>query len=165
MAKPSLTVVSVLRATASKIENSAAYQWGHMGLCNCGFLAQEITKLKKEEIHARAMQGHGDWNEQLNDYCPTSGLPMDDLISEMLSVGFDSDDLKHLEKLSAPDVLQTLQERSLLHNVKADVVIYLRTWAKLVESQLLEQIQLTELVHVTDLSLHQHLAIGRLHNP
>jgi hypothetical protein len=149
MAKPSLNVVSILRATASKIENSSAYQWGHMGLCNCGFLAQEITKLKKEEIHARAMQGHGDWNEQLNDYCPTSGLPMDDLISEILAFGFDSDDLKHLEKLSSPDVLLSfpINERNLRHNVKMDVVKYLKAWATQLEFRLLQGIQLTELVH------------------
>jgi hypothetical protein len=34
-----------------------------MGACNCGFLAQEITHLRKAEIHSRAMQSTGDWNE------------------------------------------------------------------------------------------------------
>jgi hypothetical protein len=116
-----------------------------MGLCNCGFLAQEITHFTKAEIHQRAMQRHGDWSEQLNDYCPTSGLPMDDLISELLAFGFDADDLRHLEKLSDGRVLRhiPLHERDLKHNLKKDVVKYLKTWATLLEDELLSKIKIT----------------------
>ena len=103
MAKISFELIQVIRQTAENIAQSPLYQWGHMGSCNCGFLAQEITRLNKDDIHFRAMQGYGDWNEQLNDYCPTSGLLMDDLISKMIAFGFDTDDLKHLEKLSNPE--------------------------------------------------------------
>jgi len=131
MARPSLQLIHTLRATALNLQNSNLYQWGHMGACNCGFLAQEITHLRKEEIHTRAMQRYGDWNEQLNDYCPTSGLAMDDLISELLAVGFDIDDLKKLERLSDAKVLQSLtpDKRNLTRNIKADVVLYINTWA------------------------------------
>jgi hypothetical protein len=144
MARASLEIVQVLRKTADKIECSTTYQWGHMGLCNCGFLAQEITQLKKEEIHSRAMQRYGDWREQLNDYCPTSGYPIDDLISEMIAFGFDRDDLAHLEKLSDPRVLQNLPDdaRHLQHNQQHDVVKYLMAWANLVEQDLIDHIML-----------------------
>ena len=142
MAHVSIAVIDTLRATASKIESDTRYQWGHMGLCNCGFLAQEITKLSKSEIHTRAMQRHGDWTEQLNDYCPTSGLPMDQLIDELIAFGFTGDDLRHLEKLSDGQILRTLpiHQRNLQYNSKKDVVTYLRTWATLLEEQLLGQI-------------------------
>jgi hypothetical protein len=145
MAKPGLEIVSVLRTTAKKIEGSNSYQWGHMGLCNCGFLAQEITHFTKAEIHQRAMQRHGDWTEQLNDYCPTSGLPMDDLISELLSFGFDANDLKHLEKLSDGKVLRLIpvDQRDLKHNIKKDVVKYLKIWANLLEEELVANIKIT----------------------
>lgn len=73
MARASFEIIQALRNTAQTISKSTTYQWGHMGLCNCGFLAQEITHLRKEQIHTRAMQRHGDWTEQLNDYCFTSG--------------------------------------------------------------------------------------------
>ncbi len=144
MAHVSIAVIDTLRATASKIESDTRYQWGHMGLCNCGFLAQEITKLSKSEIHTRAMQRHGDWTEQLNDYCPTSGLPMDQIIDELIAFGFSADDLRHLEKLSDGQILRSLpiHERNLHYNIKRDVVKYLRTWANLVEDQLLGQITL-----------------------
>ena len=137
MARPSLEIIDALRNTARKLEVSPNYQWGHMGLCNCGFLAQEITHLRKDEIHARAMAGHGDWTEQLNDYCPTSGLPLDRVIDELLIAGFDIDDLKHLERLSSPVVLKSLppEKRHLRRNVKSDVICYINGWARLLENE------------------------------
>ena len=144
MAKASIDLIKALRNTAQALEASPNYQWGHMGSCNCGFLAQEITKLNKAEIHGRAMQKYGDWNDQLNDYCPTSGLLMDDLITELMSAGLSIDDLKHLEKLSDTKVLQSLpaKDRYLEHNNKSHVITYIRAWAKLLEQQLVESLQL-----------------------
>ena len=60
MAKASEDLIQSLRVTARNIERNSTYQWGHMGACNCGFLAQEVTKLTKDEIHRRAMERHGD---------------------------------------------------------------------------------------------------------
>lgn len=147
MAKISVELIQVIRKTAETIAKSPIYQWGHMGACNCGFLAQQITQLKKNEIHTRAMQGYGDWTEQLNDYCPTSGMPMDNLISEMVAFGFDTDDLKNLERLSDKRVLATLPfpDQGLLYNVKSDVAIYLKSWADLLENELIDQITLPDL--------------------
>lgn len=144
MAKASVELIEALRKTANKLSNSTNYQWGHMGACNCGFLAQEVTQFRKEEIHARAMQRYGDWSEQLNDYCPTSGLPFDELISELIAFGFDSEDLKNLERLSDGTVLRALpiEQRNLAHNKKADVILYLNTWADQLEKQLIENIKL-----------------------
>jgi hypothetical protein len=145
MARKSLEIISMLRKTAQSIASSNDYQWGHMGACNCGFLAQEISHLQKNEIHKRAMERYGDWYEQLNDYCPSSGFLMDDLISEILTFGFDVDDLKHLEKLSDARILRSLPvvERNLRHNVKGDVVKYMLAWASLLEYKLLSRISIT----------------------
>lgn len=147
MANARFELIQTLRATAHKLQHNSSYQWGHMGLCNCGFLAQEITSLTKDEIHRRAMQRHGDWSEQLNDYCPTSGLPMDDLIDELVHFGFTLEELRHLERLSDQAVLQRLpiEKRYLTHNVKADVIVYLNTWADQLEETLLANISLNEL--------------------
>ncbi len=114
-----------------------------MGCCNCGFLAQEISHLRKEEIHARALQRSGDWTEQLNDYCPQSGIQMDDLISEMLSFGFDRCDLKNLERLSDPAILKSISApvKHLKHNVKKDVLVYLYAWAEMIEAKLLDEVR------------------------
>ncbi len=142
MAKPTLELIQILRAAAKKLEASPRYQWGHMGACNCGFLAQQVTRLSQAEIHRRALLRCGDWSEQLNDYCPVNGLPFDDVITELIAIGFDSDDLKHLERLSDPKILRTLplSGRNLRHNVKTDVVKYMKTWAGILEDELLPDI-------------------------
>lgn len=147
MANIRFELIQALKTTARKIEHNTSYQWGHMGLCNCGFLAQEITSLSKDEIHRRAMQRHGDWSEQLNDYCPASGLPMDDLIDQLVNFGFTLEELRHLERLSDQAVLQRLplEKRYLSHNVKVDVIVYLNVWANLLEESLLDAISLKEL--------------------
>jgi hypothetical protein len=144
MAEIDIKTIAMLRNTASRIEKSPHYQWGHMGSCNCGFLAQEITHLNKEQIHSRAMEGVGDWREQLEDYCPTSGMRMDDIITAIVNAGFSTDDLKHLERLSDPLILRSfpLADRNLRHNLGADVTKYLRRWADLLESKLLEEIEI-----------------------
>lgn len=140
-----LNKIEALRGAAKRMEGSTAYQWGHMGLCNCGFLAQEVTALTKEEIHRRAMLRHGDWTEQLNDYCATSGLPMDDLISELIAFGFTRDELAHLERVSDPRVLHRIPNaQELRHNCKADVIRYLRAWAEVLEGEVIQGIRLPE---------------------
>jgi hypothetical protein len=149
MARHELSVIQLLRHTAQELKNCTDYQWGHMGSCNCGFLARKITSLPKNEIHSFAMQRSGNWSEQLNDYCPGSGLPMDNIISDMIAFGFDTEDLRHLEHLSDRTILQTLpQERQhLIRHSKADVIVYLEAWATLLESRLIEEISLP--VHET----------------
>ncbi len=146
MAKANIQLIQALRNTAKNLEDSDQYQWGHMGSCNCGFLAQEISNLSKEQIHSGAMQKYGDWNDQLNDYCPTSGMLMDDLISQMLSVGLDTDDLKHLEKLSDTKVLRRLpaSDRHLSQNKKTDVIKYMKAWIDLMEEQLTNSIDVPQ---------------------
>jgi myosin heavy subunit len=148
MAKATVHVIEALRATISNLEKGASYQWGHMGSCNCGNLAQVITNKNKAEIHQSAMLRHGDWNEQLFDYCPTSGLPIDHIIDEMVAFGFTTKDLSHLEKLSDPEVLQniSLEKRYLKHNIKADVILYLKTWSNLLEKQLIQKISIEDAI-------------------
>lgn len=147
MAKPNQELIAAIRRASKKIREGSDYQWGHMGKCNCGHLAQELTHLSKEEIHRSAMAKSGDWSEQVLDYCPTSGFLMDQLIGTMLEAGLDRTDLICLEKLSSPTVLQRIQaaRKPLNHNVKADVTLYMNTWADILEERMLEKIQLPEI--------------------
>ncbi|QJW91962.1 hypothetical protein HNV11_22550 [Spirosoma taeanense] len=153
MARPTPELIDALRRTAQKLTNGAPYQWGHMGGCNCGNLAQELTKLSKDQIHRYAMQRYGDWNEQVKDYCSTSQMPIDLVINEMLNAGLTLEDLKHLEKLDDRLVLLQfpLEKRFLKHNVRDDVVAYMHAWANLLEEQLLDKIQLSDLQPATQL--------------
>lgn len=151
MAKASVEIVEALRNTVKKLKKGSPYMWGHMGSCNCGNLAQEITRFSKAEIHAYALQGSGDWNEQLNDYCESSQMPMDLLIFELLTFGFSVEDLQYLEYVSDPKVLERLpaDKRYLRRNYRDDVVVYMSEWADLLEDQLLNSISLKSLTETT----------------
>ena len=145
MAKSTPELINALRNTANKLKKSTNYEWGHMGSCNCGFLAQEVTQLSKAEIHQYAMRRTGDWSEQINEYCPSSGLPIDLIISDMINIGMDLEDIKNLEKLSDPGVLSKLpgEKKHLKHNVRDDVVLYLFTWAEMLEEQMIDNIDIS----------------------
>lgn len=146
MATASKNLIGALRRTAKKLEKTDNYQWGHMGACNCGFLAQEITHLSKDEIHEYAMRKSGDWAEQVNDYCARSGYHIDLLINVLLQSGITKEDLVHLERLSDQTILQTipLDQRYLHHNKKEDVILYINAWANLLEKQLQHVPQMQE---------------------
>ena len=139
MAKPSLRLISSLRETAKNLTNGANYQWGHMGSCNCGNLAQVLTPFTKAEIHKFAMEKSGDWSEQIQDYCPTSGYPMDMLIEELLKQGLTETDLQNLEYLSDKEILLRMG-RYVDRNNRVDVIDYLKEWADLLEEQLIKPI-------------------------
>ncbi|MEZ0540732.1 hypothetical protein [Fibrella arboris] len=144
MARPTPELIDALRRTARNVAQGAPYQWGHMGSCNCGNLAQELTRMTKDQIHQYAMQRYGDWNEQVADYCDTSQLPFDVIINQMLQAGLSLEDLRHLEKLDDRDVLRRfpIEQRFLKHNRRDDVVTYLHEWANLLEERLLNRIKL-----------------------
>jgi len=139
MANANPELIAALRRAASKLSKGAPYQWGHMGSCNCGNLAQELTGLSKGEIHAYALRKYGDWTEQSMDFCGDSGMPMDLLISQLLENGLSIEDLKNLEKLEDQDVLNNLSggKRHLTHNKREDVIAYMLSWADLLERKYL----------------------------
>ncbi|GAB2573788.1 hypothetical protein [Spirosoma areae] len=147
MARPTLELIYALRQTTQNLKKGAHYQWGHMGSCNCGNLAQQLTRLSKDQIHQYAMQRYGDWNEQTDGYCSNSQMPIDLLINEMLNVGLMLEDLKHLEKLDDREVLSQLplEQRFLKYNVREDVIAYMNAWANLLEEKLLDKIILPNL--------------------
>jgi len=143
MATPNKKLIEAIRSAALKINISNNYQWGHMGACNCGFLAQELSDLSKGQIHEYAMRGHGDWTEQVEGFCPTSNFPMDLLISELISNGLKLEDLINLERLKDKEVLNLIpmeKRNSLKHNSAKDVSLYMTTWADLLESKINEKL-------------------------
>jgi len=137
MATPSPRLIGALRDAANRIAGGSPYEWGHMGRCNCGHLAQSLTPLTADEIHALALRRSGDWSEQSTLYCSTSGLELDALIDLLLEAGLAPSDLRTLENLSDPRVLRRLPpgERDLLRNQRSHAVTYMRAWADLLEEQ------------------------------
>ncbi len=140
MATATTALRDALVSTAARLRDGATYQWTHMGACNCGHLAQTVTRISRAELHAMALERPGDWSEQVIEYCPTSGLPIDHVIATMLRLGLTACDLAHLERLTSPEVLALLppDERYLDYRTRDDVVRYLETWAALLARQLHE---------------------------
>lgn len=150
-------LVEALRATAARLQAGAEYRWTHMGSCNCGHLAQTVTRLSPAEIHRLALQKPGDWGEQAveyrppTEYCPTSGLPIDHVIQALLDLGLSRDDLRHLERLSDVEVLRRLpvERRNLDQRQRRDVVVYLRTWADLLEEEWMATVEVPSAIRGT----------------
>jgi hypothetical protein len=138
MARSSLALVVALRQTAARLAANATYAWGHLGMCNCGHLVQTLCDLVPARIHAVALEGDGDWEMLANAYCPTSGHAIDDIITALIDAGLSTEDIGHLEKLNDPAILAALPggHRWLTRNQRADVIVYLETWATLLERDL-----------------------------
>lgn len=137
MAYAKLRLVHALRVTAARLREGAPYSWGHLGMCNCGHLAQTVTKRSKREIHEAALARGGEWRDRARDYCPTSGFPIDEIIRELLDCGLGPTDLADLEYLSDERVRRRIPGRPhLRRNVRDDLILYLETWASLLDEEL-----------------------------
>jgi hypothetical protein len=139
MAQPTPELIAALRETALRLRDGADYRWTHQGACNCGHLAQTITRLSKAEIHAMAVEKEGIWEDHVIAHCSYSGYPIDHIIDKMLEIGLSYDDIRHLEKLSSPVVLRRLSDgRTYLdYRQREDVVTYMELFADLLQEQLL----------------------------
>jgi len=126
-------LINALRNAATSISVGSHYEWGHMGSCNCGHVAQQLTSFTREEIHRYAMEKHGDWSEQALDFCPQSGMTMDLLIGELTSKGLTTNDMIDLERLSNKEILRKVGVQGLNKNSKDNVVVYMNAWADLLQ--------------------------------
>lgn len=145
MAQANILLIEALRETAARLRNGAHYAWGNHGACNCGNLAQVVTKLSKEEILAYLHTGIGEWSELAEDYCGITNAPAGLLISKLQEIGLTPTDIHNLEYLEDKNVLQHLPGgfRWLQRNVREDVIVYFETFAVLLEEQLAEKVSFT----------------------
>ena len=137
MAKSNPELIDALRTTAQRLSDGAHYEWGHMGRCNCGHLLQTITKMTAHEIVQAADYHLDEWTEHAKDYCEGTGYALDTLFLTLQEMGFDYQDVIHLENLSDHRVLQQLgqEPRYLRRNCVSDVTLYMHTLADLLEAE------------------------------
>ncbi len=143
MAYANVELCRALRRTAARLREGTDYQWGHLGMCNCGQLAQTLTGVDRHQIHTAALAKGGEWEDRVREYCPTSGQPIDVIIRTMLDHGLTTGDLADLEDLSDDRILRRVPSgrRYLERNQRADVIEYLETWADLLDEQLQARVQ------------------------
>ena len=127
----------VLLKTIERLSSNAKYQWTHQGNCNCGHLIQSATGLSPGKIHNIALTGPGEWVDHAKKFCKTSGLPVDDLISKLLSIGIKIDEIAHLERLSDPNITKYVPNtvRPLSYKNKEDLIYYLKTWNSILSAK------------------------------
>lgn len=137
MAKAVPEVIEALKATRARVAEGAPYQWTHQGACNCGHLAQTLTRLSAPEIHAYALEKTGDWSEHMREHCPSSGYPIDLVIQIMLDAGFTARDLARLETLSDPEVVARIDRSQLplVKNRREHLLLYFDAWIGLLEEK------------------------------
>lgn len=157
MANPNPDLIVALRRTALRLQDGAPFAWSLMGSCNCGHLAQTITGLKATDIQNRALEQVGDWSDQIQDYCPASGLPMEDVFQAMMRIGMTRTDIVHLERLSDPEVLARLpaEAHQLRYTQRADAIRYLHAFADHLESLWMAQTNLPKALWHTDPALSE----------
>ena len=164
MARANARLVLALRETARRLEApDVTYRWSHFAHCNCGHLAQTLTRLDPRTIYEAAFHRPGDWGDQavalgrpafdLGDRpaldegawepedegrCNVTGSPLGAILERMYAVGLEPDDVRHLERLSDADVLRRLGKNTvgLPYGDRASVVSYLDAWADVLESKL-----------------------------
>ena len=148
MAFPNLTLIGALRQAAANLKGGAHYAWGHHGACNCGHVLQVVTHLSKEEILKQAHTGIGEWTELAEEYCDVTGAPAYMLVGKLEAIGLTPTDIHCLEYLKDRTVLEKLPGgfRWLQKNVREDVVLYFETFAQILEDQLVQQIDISEIV-------------------
>lgn len=135
MARASAELIGAIRTTVKRLREGAHYEWGHAGSCNAGHLAQTVTKLSRVQIYRMV---DGEWSEHLRDYCPSTGDSLDDVVTQMIRFGFEPGELADLEWLRDDRILRRLPDgrRYLRRNDRNDLVLYLETWADMLDEQL-----------------------------
>jgi len=127
----SRSLVDALHIVADRLAAGAPYQWGHMGQCNCGHLAQVVSERTAAEIHGSAIaRATGEWTEFANDYCAGSGSLIDDVFAGLLAAGLTREDIIHAENLDDPHVVARLGFTP-RRNDREHAIAYSNAWAAL----------------------------------
>lgn len=150
MANASVEIIQALRNTAKRINQiKGAYNWKHLGTCNCGNLVQELTGQNAKQIHLEGIKKHGDWEMLVYLYNEESTYQIDQTIKSLLDLGFTLEDIVQLENLSNQEIINNISflKQNLKRDNKQDVILYLETWANMLEEELIQQIEVEENVY------------------
>ena len=80
----------------------------------------------------------GAWEPENVGACSLTGMSLDVVFETLASVGLDSNDVQHLERLTDPEIRRRLGTHNdhFPHNDRQNVIDYLNAWADLLEEQL-----------------------------
>lgn len=144
MAKPSLQLIDALRKSARLIaDDKDSYNWKAIGACNCGNLVQVVTNYDAKEISTFGIKKHGDWQSISHLYDKDSGYEIDNIITVLLNMGMELEDFAYLENLNNEEVISYIGNDVYLTRDDADhAILYLNSWAEMLEEKLLDEISI-----------------------
>lgn len=135
MANKHTDLITALGKAIEQLASVARYEWGHVGHCNCGHLVQAAFGHSPKTIYRAFGEQLGEWSEHGNLRCELSDLSVDEILDRLRSIGFERQDVIHLENLSDPKVLRRLplEQRHLQRNRREHVILYLKTMREMLE--------------------------------
>lgn len=142
MAKATVELIEALRKGAKRIANKANYEWRNTGACNCGNVVQSATNFNRNQIARFGLQKQGDWAMLARLYDKDSNYKIDEIIKRMLEIGMDLDDFGNLENLNDQRILDRIGNAFLKRDNRNHVILYLNTWADMLEEEMLQDIEL-----------------------
>lgn len=112
--KTNKVLIKALRVTADSLDNpNKFYDWYAPNHCNCGLLIKNIIKIGKGIEESKAIEeiveytynkgdGMGLWSlDSLKNYCPVTGLPINDLYLFLTLMGLEEEDFAEIENLKS----------------------------------------------------------------
>jgi hypothetical protein len=138
MAFASHKLINALKETADRLKNGNHYAWGNHGSCNCGNLLQVLTPFDSKDILQIAQTGIGEWTELAEETCSITSIPISNLLGVLQQAGLTPVDIHNIEYLEDKAVLKALPcgFRWLRRNLREDVILYLETFASILEVEL-----------------------------
>jgi hypothetical protein len=141
-----LYLAGVLDNAADELkQNWFGYVWNDRTRCNCGIVARQVLQASPARLRQLLPPIYDGgvfrptWAAMTECYCPDSGLAQNEVFRALLAAGLHREDFGHLEELSHPHILATMEPhrrttRPVCRSRKSDVVAYLRAWAAGIEA-------------------------------
>ncbi len=115
-----VTLLEALIAVSKALENDTIdYVWSEICTCNCGLVAQAITKTSKDELYDYYLRDISErlqtkknskycptWAQMISEYCPLTGTPTIEIFKALFEAGMNREEIAHLEYLSDPAILK-----------------------------------------------------------
>ncbi|MGA0059943.1 MAG: hypothetical protein ACO3RU_10180, partial [Planctomycetota bacterium] len=105
-----LRLAFALRKTADRLADGARYEWGHVGRCNCGHVAQTLTDFDDRQILRIFGQDLSEWTEHARNRCADTNRDLVALFDVLHTAGMSHEDVLHLENLSDPRILARMPD-------------------------------------------------------
>jgi len=117
-----VTLVEALTIVVTALKNDTIYyKWKDTNTCNCGLVAQAVTRTNKDELDELYLQPIASpiqvknkskfsptWSDMVAEYCPLTKEPVTEIFKKLFDAGMTREDIGHLEYLSDPEILEKI---------------------------------------------------------